>query len=395
MNQRHKILILIKSLGLGGAERLLVDALPYLDRDRFDYHLAYLLPWKNFLVPEFEAAGLAVHCLGTTSDTHKRTDKRVVAAGGGWRAAGILPLALLRLNRLQKQEQFDLIHADLPLAGVLARLVGRRHHVPVVYTEHNLQERYHPLTRQLNRLTYGWNSRVLAVSQEVADSIARNGLDRQTEVVTLLNGVPVEQVRAEATDLDGLRAELDIPADHLLVGTVAVFRSQKRLHDWLAVARRVADRRADVTFLLVGHGPEEASLRAEIEALGLAKQVRMPGFRPDGRRLLGLLDIYLMSSEFEGLPIALLEAMALGKPVVVTPVGGIPELVQPGQEGFLAPVGAIEELTQYTLKLLDDEPLRQQMGQRGASKAAEQFHLKKRVQSIETLYSELLSAYAQ
>lgn len=391
MNQRFKILLLIKSLGLGGAERLLVDALPYLDRPRFDYHLAYLLPWKDYLVPQFREAGLAVHCLGSVNRRPPTADRRVVAAGGGWRAVGLLPLALPRLNRLQKEHQFDLIHADLPLAGVLARLVGRRHNVPVVYTEHNLQERYHPLTRSLNRLTYGWNSRVLAVSREVAESISRFGLDRGTQVATLLNGVPVEQVRAEAADPDGLREELEIPADHLVVGTVAVFRRQKRLRDWLAVARRVADRRDDVTFLLVGHGPEEASLRAEVERLGLGERVRMPGFRPDGRRLLGLLDLYLMSSEFEGLPIALLEALALGKTAVATPAGGIPELVSHGQEGFLAPVGAVDELAGYTLKLLDEEQLRLQMGQRGAEKVAARFHLQKRVQRIEALYLELLS----
>lgn len=392
MNQRPKILLLIKSLGLGGAERLLVDALPYLDRQRFDYHLAYLLPWKDYLVPQFREAGLAVHCLGRVDRRPPTADRRVVAAGGGWRAAGLLPLALPRLNRLQKEHQFDLIHADLPLAGVLARLVGRRHNVPVVYTEHNLQERYHPLTRRLNRLTYGWNRRVLAVSQEVADSISRFGLDRQTEVATLLNGVPVEQVRAEAANLNGLREELDIPPDHLVVGTVAVFRRQKRLQDWLAVARRVADQREDVTFLLVGHGPEEDFLRAEIGRLGLGARLRLPGFRPDGRRLLGLMDLYLMSSEFEGLPIALLEALALGKPAVATPVGGISELVQQGQEGFLAPVGAIEALAECTLQLLDDEPLRREMGQRGAEKVAEQFHLQKRVQRIEALYRELLES---
>jgi glycosyltransferase involved in cell wall biosynthesis len=152
----------------------------------------------------------------------------------------------------------------------------------------------------------------------------------------------------------------------------------------------VADQRDNVTFLLVGHGPENASLRAEIERLGLGPRVRLPGFRPDGRRLLGLLDLYLMSSEFEGMPIALLEALALGKPVVATPVGGIPELVQHGQEGFLAPVGAVEKLAEDTLKLLDDEPLRLQMGQRGAEKVAGRFHLKQRVQAIEALYLELL-----
>ena len=122
-----------------------------------------------------------------------------------------------------------------------------------------------------------------------------------------------------------------------MVGTVAVFRSQKRLDDWLQVAAHVAARRRDVTFLLVGGGPLEAFIQTRIDALGLAHCVRTPGFRQDGRRLMGVLDVYLTTSEFEGLPIALLEAMTLGKPVVSTAVGGIPEVLETGHGRIAGP----------------------------------------------------------
>jgi glycosyltransferase involved in cell wall biosynthesis len=262
--------------------------------------------------------------------------------------------------------------------------------IPVLYTEHNLQERYHPLTRWLNRTTYGWNNCVLTVSQEVSASLARLGLDRKIRLETVLNGVPVEQVRAEAANLNGLREELKIPPEHLVVGTVAVFTPKKRLQDWLEVAAQVTSRRENVTFLMVGHGPEEAILKAKVQALGLTERVRMPGFRPDGRRVLGLMDVYLISSEFEGLPIALLEAMALGKPIVATTVGGIPEVVQNGREGFLTSVGAVEALAEYSQRLLTDSQQRWQMGQRGAKKVAEDFHWKDRVHFTEQLYLEIL-----
>jgi glycosyltransferase involved in cell wall biosynthesis len=403
MKQRYKILILIKSLGLGGAERLIVDSLPYLDQEQFDYTFAYLLPWKAFLVPQFIAAKFPIYCLGAprTSD-----DKSTFAfkasesfephpvhkpvAGGGWTGLGVIPTAGWRLWKLLQQQQFDLIHADLPLAGILARFIGRWRGVPVIYTEHNLQERYHPLTRWANGLTYGWNKCVLTVSEEVAISANTLGLNRKTRLVTLLNGVPVEQVRAEASQQNGLRAELDIPEHHLIVGTVAVFRRQKRLQDWLDVAAQIAGRREDVTFLLVGDGPEAATIKAKIQMLGLTNRVRLPGFRPDGRRLMGLMDVYLMTSEFEGLPIALLEAMALGKPVVSTAVGGIPELVRPAGEGFLTSVGNINNLTRYTLQLLNDPQRRQQMGQQGAYRVETEFHLRHRVRMIESIYLEVL-----
>jgi glycosyltransferase involved in cell wall biosynthesis len=104
------------------------------------------------------------------------------------------------------------------------------------------------------------------------------------------------------------------------------------------------------------------------------------------------MDVYLMCSEFEGLPIALLEAMALAKPIVATAVGGIPEVVQNGQEGFLTPVGAIDTLADHSLNLLADCQRRQQMGQRGAQKVAEDFHWQDRVHFTEQLYLEILQA---
>ena len=390
---RPKILLLIKSLGLGGAERLLVDALPYLDRVQFDYHVAYVVPWKDALAPRFSAAGYPISCLGATG---VGSGQRMNQAGAFTQARPLaamrlLPRAWTRLNRLQRCQRFDLVHADLPIAGFLARLLSRVHGLPAVYTEHNLQERYHPLTRWANRLTYGWNARVLAVSDEVAASIRRGGLDRRALVIPLLNGVPVEAIRAEAAHGAGLKADLGIAPERPVVGTVAVFRPQKRLLDWLEVAKRVAGLRQDVVFIMVGDGPDMPLIRAKLAELGLQDRVYLTGFREDGRRLMGLMDIYLMTSDYEGLPIALLEAMALAKPVVATAVGGIPEVITHGHEGYLASPGGVEDLVGYILRLLNDPDAARAMGQRGAQKIEHEFHIRRRVRAIEAIYGELLS----
>jgi glycosyltransferase involved in cell wall biosynthesis len=408
---KAKILLLIKSLGLGGAERLLVDSLPYLDQKRFAYEVAYLVPWKATLVPQIEAAGLPVTCLGQgsildfgfpISDSVTKQSKiqnpkskiQTVTAPRSLQAALATPLAYGRLYRWQQRQRFDLIHADMPVAGILARLVGRQLGVPVVYTEHNLLERYHPLTRWLHNATFGWQQQVITVSDEVQASIQRAGGDKKTTVRTLFNGVPVEQVRQEATDLDALRAEFAIPMDHQVVGSVAVFRTQKRLTDWLAVAAQVARQQPKVTFLLVGDGPEMGVVRAKVAELGLQERVRLPGFRADGRRCIGLMDLYLMTSHFEGLPIALLEAMTLAKPVVATAVGGIPEVITAGVEGQLAPTGAVAQLAQQVLALLADPVQRQRMGQQGAAKVEAHYHIKQRVTAIEAIYTTTLQSPA-
>ena len=391
---RHNVIVVIKSLGLGGAERLLVDALPYLDREQFAYRFAYVTPWKNTLVPAISAAGFDVLCLGRRGRVQgvdmRGQDAAAYAPSRSLRSLALLPNALVRLLRVMEATGCQLLQADLPAAGILARLAGALMRVPVIYTEHNLQERYHPVTRWANRATYGLCDVALAVSDEVAASIRRNDMGARTGVRTLPNGVPVEMIRADAADVTDLRQEFSLPDSQPVVGTVAVFRPQKRLLDWLAVAALVAQARDDVQFLVVGDGPQMPQVRSRIHELGLADRVRLTGFREDGRRLVGLMDVYLMTSEFEGLPLAMLEAMSLGKPVVATAVGGIPEVIIPGRNGLLAPAGATQLLAALTSALLANPPAAAEMGRQGLADVIARYHTRDRVRAIEQTYLEIL-----
>ncbi|MEX2458689.1 MAG: glycosyltransferase, partial [Actinomycetota bacterium] len=149
-----RVLWVIKGLGPGGAERLVADIVPRLDRDRFDTEVAYLLPWKDHLVPSLRDAGVEVHCL----EVHSHRNVR-------WPS---------RLGRLV-DGRFDLVHAHLPFAAIGARWAVRR--IPaarrpaLVYTEHNVWERYRGPTAWANARTFGWNDRVIAVSQAVRASM--------------------------------------------------------------------------------------------------------------------------------------------------------------------------------------------------------------------------------
>lgn len=285
----------------------------------------------------------------------------------------------------------DLVHAHLPLAGVTARLAARIAGVPAVYTEHNLQERYHPLTRRANLATWRLQRAAVAVSGEVADSIARHA-PPGVPLRVVRNGIetsPVDEAAGRA-----VRAALGVPPGAPLVGTVAVFRRQKRLDHWLDVARRIAESEPAARFVLVGDGPLRDEVGALAERLGLAGRVSFTGLQDDVRPYLAALDLYLMTSEFEGLPLALLEAMAAARAVAVTAVGGVPEAVEDGVCGVVRPFGDLDGLAAAALTLLADAGRRTAFGAEAQRRVEASFGIRRMAAELEALYGEVLAGAA-
>jgi glycosyltransferase involved in cell wall biosynthesis len=367
MNDR--ILILIKGLGRGGAEQLLVNAAPYTDRSRFHYEVAYLLPHKVALGEQLRDAGLAVHCLDG-------------AKGPAW---------VGRLRGLVRARRIDLIHAHSPVAAIGARVGLPRGGPARVYTEHNVWGRYHPATRWANLLTFPRNDHVFAVSEEVRRSIRYpRALDRlpMPPVETMIHGLDLAATRNG--DLSGdVRRELGVADDAPVVGTVANFKAPKGYEYMLRAADLTRQSFPDVRFVLVGTGPLEMEIRRQAVDLGLTETVLFTGFREDAARLIRAFDVFAMASLYEGLSIALLEAMAAGRPVVVTRVGGLEEVVRDGEQGLLVPPRDAAALATGLVSLLGDRERRRRMGSAARQRASE-FDIRGAVRRMEEVYSSLL-----
>lgn len=366
-----RVLHLIKSMGRGGAEMLLAEGFPHGDRRRFEYRYAFFVPWKNEMAKIIEDQGAKVACLKAN------------------RSAGML-LSVRRVANLIRDWEVDIVHCHLPMAGVVGRLASRTSGVPLVYTEHNKMERYHPLTRRANILTWEMQAGAIAVSQEVKDSIDRH-TESEVPVHVVLNGIDSSRYRRDSGERKELRGELGIPEDVEVVGTVAVFRQQKRLDQWLEAAALVARDRDDVHFLLVGDGPLRDDLQALGESLGLTEKLHFPGLQQDVRPFLEIMDVFVMSSEFEGLPLALLEAMAMSCVVIATEVGGIPEVIRSGTNGYLTKVNDPEALGGLILRVLQNVDDRSRIQTEARQTIKERFGIAEMVANTEAIYESILS----
>jgi glycosyltransferase involved in cell wall biosynthesis len=207
-------------------------------------------------------------------------------------------------------------------------------------------------------------------------------------VETLYHGIDREAV-AGWTSVDGVRAELGIGPRVPVIGTVANFKTHKRLDRMLTAADLVRRRVPEARFVLVGQGPLEGEIRRLAHARGLDDTVVFTGFRSDAQRIAASFDVFTMSSEFEGLSIAVIEALALGKPSVVTDVGGLPEVVTDGREGFVVPASDPAALADRIVTLIEDPELRMRMGE-AAEQRSQAFDIRTAVRRMEEVYEELL-----
>lgn len=371
MSERYRILQLIKGLGRGGAEVLLAEGLRCADRERFDYEYVYYLPWKDQLVGALSNQGAPVHCLEA-------------------RSSASMLARIPDLVRLLRRSRIDLVHCHLSMAAVAGRLAARLAGVPVVYTQHGPLEFSNALSRRANLATWRFQKKVIAVSREVVESIDRHA-GRRVPVQLVENAVATEHFSPDADRGRRLRKRLGVPDRAPVVGTVAVFRPQKRLDEWLHVGRRLRNRHPDVRLVIVGDGPLRDPLKETAAELGLSDAVHFAGLQDDVRPYLDAMDVYLMSSGFEGLPVALLEAMAMELPVVSTAVGGILDVVD-DTCGVLAEVGDCEGLAEAAAALLEDQNRRRALGVASRWRIESRFGMHRMVRESEAIYREILEA---
>jgi len=441
VNKKIKILHLIKSLGRGGAEKLIPETVRVHDQERFEFHCIYFYHQQNNIVDELEAAGIQVHLIPSGNLGLFFQVKKVKAFIG--------------------EHGIQIIHAHLPWAGILSRLVGKELQIPIVYTEHNTWDRYNKVSYWGNRLTFKLQDVAIAVSNEVALSMQLNSIfdpyqrGGRLKVKVIQNGVNTEVFRRMGKGEEGLakrdlgkwngeqenerigerekgkgngeevhdsyqgegnlvvkksdnnleiqipnpqspipnfKSQLGIPEEAKVIGKVAVFRSQKRLWIWVDLALKILERSPNTHFLLVGDGDWRERIITQIEKSGKQKNFHWVGVQKEVIPYLSIMDIYLSTSEFEGLPIAMLEAMSCEVPVVATSAGGIGEMVQHGVQGFLTGIDGYEGLVDFAVQLLEDTELHSQFAKAARQRVVDKFSMKRMVEELEGVYESVIAS---
>ena len=372
MTRRPRLLVLVDSLQdvLGGGERTALRLATELPGAGFDVWMCTTRNAEGWPLEHLRAAGVP----HVAAWRRSRTDLR-----------GLKPLW-----RTLHDERIDIVHSHLYGSNVWGTLLGRAARVPVVVAhEHSWPYAGDPIRVVVDSAIGRAADAFVAVSR--ADA----------ELMTTVERVPAEKIhvipsawtdRSDGAPPGDLRAELGIPEGAPVVGTVAILRRVKRLELLVEAFALVLERVPDAWLVIAGDGPDRAAVEAAVADAGVGERVRMTGSREDIESVWRTLDVGAMSSDREGVPVAALEALAHGVPMVAPAVGGIPEILGQGG-GVLVGRHDVEALAREITTLLLDADLRRAVGAAGRARSGE-FTAAAQVERCVRLYRELLDTPA-
>jgi glycosyltransferase involved in cell wall biosynthesis len=359
----------VYSLGPGGSERLACDLSLRLDPSRVRSSVC-ALDLGGPLADDLAGAGIPFHIVGR----RPRFD---------WRA-------ILQLYRLFRQRHVDLVQThhllDLVYGGIAARLAG----AVLVHVEHEYFSLSRPKAKRCLRVLARLCHHIVTVGEEVREFLVGDvGLPR-SKVTVIRSGVDVARYSPQTRVP---RAALGLARGDRLIGHVARLEPEKDQDTLLLAFRTLLDTRPDARLVVVGDGSRRSHLQRISTSLGIAERVDFLGARNDVADLLPHFDVFVLSSVNEGLPLALLEAMACARPVVTTAVGEIPRVVRNGITGVTVPPGDPAALAASVAAMLARPAWAATMGKAGRLIVEDTFSIDRSVQQYQALYSSLLDSH--
>jgi glycosyltransferase involved in cell wall biosynthesis len=374
---RYRILHVIDHLGSGGAQEVVCQLVKYCQIEHFQPEVVALHGFGHYW-EVLSSWGVPVHTL----------------VPWGFRRAAI-PFIFLRLLSLLAHNRYDIVHTHLIGSNLLAAPLAALYRVPVRLTHdqtHDDVRDCSSIHRWLDSLANRLNHRVIAVSSSIRTFLCQKEKVSADKISVIYNSVDLKRfshnnhprARAEA------RQKWELPVDALVVGGVGRLHYQKNFPFFLELAVEVCNRFPQALFVIAGEGPERVALEEISQKLGIASRVRFLGFVGDMPELYQSLDLLLLTSHFEGTPLTVLEAMAMGVPVVASQVDGAAEILEDGRDGCLAPPGNREVFVEKVCRVLQDRAFWERLSRAGREKAERHYSAAAMVRQVEALYLRLL-----
>ena len=363
-----KVLHLTRNMGIGGLERVIFDICRTIDRTMFDISVC-CMHFKGEFGEKLERLGIPVHVLPNTREVDY--------------------LSFLKVHKLLKREKPHILHTHNSHAFIDGTISGILSHVPnVIHTDH---ARNFPDKRRImyaERICASFASKIVAVSEHTRDNLVHyEGIPRE-KIEVIYNGIS-ELDFGSKIDETKKKAELGIDACAPIIGLGVRLSPQKGISYLLKAVKVLHTEFPNLLLIVAGKGELSNELLNETASLGINDHVRFIGPRMDWNEILQVLDVYVLPSVWEGLPLAVLEAMAARKPIIATSVGGVPSAIIDGQTGLLVPARDVQELAKGIRLLLNDKVLAQRLATTAYERFSEHFSIQTMVRNYQRLYQQL------
>jgi glycosyltransferase involved in cell wall biosynthesis len=303
------------------------------------------------------------------------------------------PFFMMKMIKLWRADPPQVVHTHLFKSDFHGRLAARLAGVPVVVSTLHNNDTWanNRLMGHLYGATAMWADRLIAVSPEVKEfHRSKTGVPEE-KILVINNGVNVRAFSGYEEQAKQIRVEFGIAESAPLFGIVGRLKPQKNVAMFLLAAAEIIKLQPEARFLIVGDGPLQSDLELQTKNLGISSSVIFAGMRKDVPAILNALDVLVLSSLWEGLPVILLEAMAASLPVVSTTVDGVVGVVQPDVTTLLVPTSDHKALANACLRLARDPVLREKMGQAGLQRVSDHYSLDHMIDLVSSLYMELLT----
>jgi len=360
----------VSGSSIHGVSRLFAWWFPRYDRARYIPYLAGLKK-EDDATRALAAAGVEARMFGRTAYDPRLIDD---------------------IGREIEHTRASVLHVHGYAASNFGRIAAKRAGIPLVLHEHFADPRM-PLHQKIpDFLLSGLTSRAIAVSQSTAEFLVRDRYVPRDKVEVIFNGAPLDEFAPQPrSEGERIRKELGIPPGAPVVTTIGRLNAQKGHATLIAAAAVVLSRFPQVRFLIAGDGDLLEPLKAQAAALGIEKSILFAGHRTDVPALLAATDVFCISSNYEGTPLVLFEAMAAGRAIVSTAVDGCREVLSDGLTGLLVPPGDAKALGRALVRVLGEPVLHTALAS-AAREASTKYDVAACVRAMEALYDRLLNA---